>query len=149
MLRMSIRDNPSFQVCLFEIKKRKVCYTIETVNYFVRSYSSDEIFLIIGSDSLNEIHTWKNWEELLHVCNVAVVRRPGSSPRPPKGFIRKGSILQSEDGKTSIYILKNPVLNISSTMIRNRWLRGNSVRYLIPEEVRKYIEAKRLWRYWQ
>lgn len=148
MLKMSTGDNPHFKVSAFEIRKERVCYTIETVRHFVRSYPSDEIFLIIGSDSLNEIHTWKNWEELLRMCNLAVVRRPGSPPNAPEGFIKKGNIIYRKGMNTAIYILKNPPLNVSSTMIRELWLSGKSVRYLLPESVRIYIEEKKLWRFW-
>jgi nicotinate-nucleotide adenylyltransferase len=131
MVAKALKTNPFFEVSSLELARGGVSYTIETVKKFRSIYPRASLYFIIGSDSLEELSTWKNIEKLNKICKFVVVRRPGYAPR------RLFPNMQVMDIK---------VKNISSTDIRRRIRTGKSIRNLVPEEVRKYILKKKLYR---
>jgi nicotinate-nucleotide adenylyltransferase len=135
MLNLAIIDNPSFTVSDVEKERGGVSYTIDTVRSFLNEAGHDRVYLLIGADSLLELHTWRNWEELLDLATVAVMGRPGRSlARVNEAVLKK------------VIILDTPMIDISATDIRKRVKEGKSIRYLVPDAVREYIEQHNLYR---
>ncbi len=96
---------------------------------------NDRVYLLIGADSLLELHTWRNWEELLELATVTVMGRPGRSlARVNEAILKK------------VVILDTPMIDISATDIRKRVQERKSIRYLVPDAVREYIEQHDLYR---
>jgi nicotinate-nucleotide adenylyltransferase len=93
--------------------------------------------LVVGADTWPEIATWRDTERLLSLVEVAVVDRPGyPGPAPETPF----------PGARGVRRVEGPSLPISATAIRERAREGRSVRYLVPDAVADYIEARRLYR---
>lgn len=130
MVKLSIKGNSRFEVSDFEIKNDTVSYTYITVNYFLNFYSGDELFLIMGSDSFKSFVHWKNYEYILENVKLIVYPRTGSILDIPK---------ELDKYKNRIVFLDLPMVDISSTLIRNRIKEGRSIRYLVSDEVYKYI----------
>lgn len=138
MLNLSIQDNPKFFTDDFEIKKSGISFTFETILYFKRKYRDDSLFLLIGSDQIPNFNQWKNWEIILNNSALVVARR---------------NILDAKSTDTNvaseylekIIYLNNPVIEISSTEIRNRIKSRKSIKYLVPTNVQSYIESNRLY----
>ena len=94
---------------------------------------NDEFLLIIGGDSLAEFHTWHEPQRILEEVRLVV-------------YGRKGSDIPAEYGDSSqISYASAPLLDISSTEIRRRCAAGQTVRFLLPDAVRRYIEAEGLY----
>jgi nicotinate-nucleotide adenylyltransferase len=139
MLNLSIQNNPKFLVDDFEIKKSGVSFTFETILYFKRKYPNDSLFLLMGTDQIANFDQWKNWEIILNNSIIVAARRSifnGTEKIDTSVFAKYPE---------KIICLKNPIIEISSTEIRNRIKSGKSIKYLVPPGVQSYIESNRLY----
>ena len=137
MLQMAISDNPSFKSMDIELKRESVSYTIDTLNDLADKYHHlvPEFYLLIGMDIINELHRWKAPREILEKSKVIAFGRPGfKANKAAREFL------------PYIQFIQVPLLEISSSLIRQRCQEGRSIRYLVPEEVRAYILEKKLYR---
>jgi len=136
MVQLAVQGNDRFEVSDYEINKGAVSYTIETVRWFQNSkeFGSDELFLLMGADSLLEIGTWKNPDELFRTIPVIV-------------FGRSHSNIQEVDArfKDQFQLIKLPLCDISSTEIRKRVRKGLSIKFWAPNSVASYIQQERLY----
>lgn len=136
MLRLAVTGNNFIEVSGIEIERETPSYTIITVNELRALYPDDKLYLIIGSDSFNELDTWKSYKELLADIPLIVMKRPGSEA------LRNDIHAISRE----VNVLENPLIGISSSMIRERIKKGLTVRYLIPDPVADYIYRKGLYK---
>ena len=136
MVKIAIEGNPFFKASTIEIERPQSSYTLYTINELLTIYPEDEFFLIIGSDSFNELDTWKSYAEILKSVNIAVMKRPGDP------HLREDLTAISK----KVIIVENPEIGISSTMIRERVKLGKSIRYLVPDPVIEYIHARGLYK---
>uniref|UniRef100_A0A7C4UAK6 Probable nicotinate-nucleotide adenylyltransferase n=1 Tax=candidate division WOR-3 bacterium TaxID=2052148 RepID=A0A7C4UAK6_UNCW3 len=127
MIKISIKGDEFFDVSDYEIKKGGVSYTIDTLRYFKSEYN--KIGLIIGEDNLKDFRKWKEWEEILKLSKVFVLRRKGY-----KGKIIEGMIP-----------VNSRIIEISSSEIRERIISGKEIRHLVKEGVAEYIYKNRLY----
>lgn len=137
MTALAIEKNPHFQVSDIEVRMGGISYTIDTIRRLKASeaWQGDELFLLIGSDSLLDLRTWKDPEALLEEIQVLVVKRPG--------FELEMVDLAFRD---RFELIQTPLVTISSTEIRERIQSGKSIRYWVPDVVEKYIHRKGLYR---
>ncbi len=131
MIRLAIKDNPYFEASDFEIKRGGKSYSIDTVRFFKDQYpKGTKIFFIIGGDHLATLHTWKRIEEVIRIVSFVAVYRPG---------------FQEKESKIRVKSIVIPGVHTSSSHIRERIRRGKSVKYLVPENVIRYIEKKNIY----
>lgn len=76
MLELVLEDK--MEVSPFEVNRKGVSYTIETVKYFKNKYKNDELFLIIGSDNLTKLNKWKDIDEIAKLVKIAIFKRGGN-----------------------------------------------------------------------
>jgi len=133
MVKLSIRDNPKFEISDIEIKKENVSFTVDTLKEF--SKGDNEIYFIIGGDSLKEFPTWKDPDEIIRLSNVVVARRPNYEDNGEK-FVYSDKVIFSD----------SPEISISSTQIRERVKEGKSIKYLVHPAVEEYILKKGLYK---
>lgn len=132
MVLLACKDNPRFEVSRIEIKKKAVSYSVDTLRKLRRKYGKDaELFFLVGSDSLSELESWKDVNEVLRLANFVVASRPGFPAKRLKKRVR---------------LIEIPAINISSSMIRNRVRQSQSIKYLVPEKVRRFIIKYRLYK---
>ncbi len=137
MLNTAIENHPDFSVSLIEFEKGGVSYTIDMIRALKKKESlmNDELYLIIGGDSLEEFHTWKDPYALIEIVQIVVVKRPGYTCRKvDRAFLDQ------------VHFIPMPMIEINSTEIRKRVKEGKSVRYRVPDSVEKYITARGLYR---
>lgn len=143
MLEMAIEHDLHFELCDLEIKRGGFSYTIDTIRELKRLNPSAELFFIIGIDSLLELHTWKDINDLLKLCKFVTFNRPGTDIA---GINQKAIKL---DPPWPDVLLKNvltgQLLDISSSDIRYRVAEGMSIRYLVPQTVEMYIAEHNLY----
>ncbi len=157
MTRIAIKGNPRFEASDIEIKRGGRSYTFETVKELKETGGEDqELSLIVGADSFNEITSWCEYEELIKTANFIVVPRPGYATKKvaevlPVELAKKfwydadtGAYLNSF-GSSLTYFNTTP-MNISSSELREIIGRGGSVRYLLDDAVAEFIEANGLYK---
>lgn len=135
MVKVAIGDNPDFEISDYEMKKSGKSYTFATLKYFKTIYPHSQLYFIIGLDSLLNIDTWKNVEELFNLATFLVATRAGYNLEKNHPIYSK--LPKYAWDKISFY--KIPEIGISSSNIRQRVREEKSIKYLIPDVVEKYI----------
>ena len=145
MLRLAVGEDSRFLVCDCELNRPEPSYTIDTIGQLQSSLGPDtDMFLLMGSDMLADLCTWKQVGQLVEVVSVVVVNRAGQH-RPD--FSCLGATLSQEQiGVIKANAVDLPAIEICSTEIRRRIAGGQSVRHFLPESVREYIAQHSLYR---
>lgn len=134
MTRLAIAGNPLFEISDIEIKREGKSYTINTIEQVKKNYAPTELFLLVGIDNVEIFSQWHRIDEILDSCKVVVLSRLINDD-----YVLSPSVLEK------ITILDSPIIEISSTEIRELTADGNSTRYLVAESVREYIAEKKLY----
>ncbi len=136
MLELAIQDNPQFEISDLEVNRGGVSYSIDTIQALKQEngYSSDELYFLVGSDTLKSFHTWKEPEAILKECQVIVAVRPGFRPSDIPAWIL-----------SKIRFANLPRIEISATTIRERWQSDKTIRYMVTQPVWEYINEKNLY----
>ena len=155
MARLATLKNSFFSVSDIELKRPGKSYSIDTLRYF-REIHPGPLFFILGGDAFFEIETWKDFKTLFSLCHFIVMTRPGSHggekiPMLPEALIPFFQYDPAIEAWTHasgnrLYLKEITFLDISSTQIRERIRKTESVRYLIPMEIEAFIQGKGLYR---
>lgn len=133
MVYRAIEEYPSFRASNFEFSLPKPSYTINTLTHLQEKYPMHEFVLIMGSDSLETLHKWKNYELLLEKYNVLVYPRP--------------HYIKSEfENHPHVSILEAPIMEISASFIRNSIKLGKNIKAFLPPKVWEYIDEMNFYR---
>lgn len=142
MVKMAIKDNPYFTCSRIEIDKDGGTYTYNTIQELKLMYPGDELFLILGGDSVIGIDNWYMAKELLQSCTIlAAVREDDDLAALDK----KRKELGDQFG-ADIRLLKFNRIDISATEVRNKVRTGRSIRYMVPDEVIEFLCIKGLYK---
>jgi nicotinate-nucleotide adenylyltransferase len=143
MLEFALAGHSQFLLSDTEIKRGGVSYTVDTLSQIHQESPDDELFLLIGGDSLQNFDAWRNPEKICQLATPLVVARPGADP---VDLSRLAPYVDDERMKeVERYAFESRLIDISSTEIRTRIGAGQSVRYLTPRAVEMYIESKSLY----
>ena len=142
MTKMAIESNQYFRVSHIETYRQGLSYTIDTIKELKILYPNDQLYFIIGADSLFELPTWKYYEKLISTTNIIVVNRPGGANNLIGAKIKE---YEDEFGGNIIEV-KSPLIDISSSDIRDRVKAGKSIKYLVPSNVEEYILQNSLYK---
>ena len=136
MLKLCIDDLPQFEFSDIELRRGGVSYTIDTIREVKQNQGikTEDLHFLIGSDSLAQFKTWKDWEAILAESRVIVARRP----RFEASDIDK-------DLLDRVRFLNLPRMEISSTEIRERYYSDRMTRFYVPEVVSEYIKQHNLY----
>ena len=135
MVRLAMADEPGFVLDRCEVDRDGPSYTLDTVRAMQAAEPGAEWFLVIGADQYAGLHTWRDWPELLSRVVLAVANRPGPVPA-----------VHPEVQRQRHRMVPLPMLDISSTDIRQRVSRGDAIDDLVPPEVARYIDQHHLYR---
>lgn len=160
MVRLAVKGDRRFAVDDCEIKREGKSYTFDTITYLEEKYGASlegKIGLIMGDDLLPGFHLWHRAEELSRKCDLILALRKSQSEN--KGFENHatGEYANIENSENFDYTkdslfenairLQNPVVTVSSTQIRSLASRGQSLEYLVPQKVFKYIRKRKIYGY--
>jgi len=150
MLKMAIAGHPKLETSDIETQIRP-SYTLKTLQA-LQAQSNAKLYLIMGQDSFMGLPTWYEWQNLLAYCHIVVVSRAGSSTAFPEALVDLLKTHQADtlpalnaEEKGRIYFQPLPPVAISSTEIRDRLYRGETISGLCPEGVIDYIKANHLY----
>lgn len=131
MLKISLKNNKHFIPLDLEIKKGGYSYTIDTIKEIRAIYGSEnDYYFIIGTDTIPELCKWKDIDAIFKIIEFVAVTREG---------------FHYEDKR--IILIEFPTLPISSSFIRERIKNGFSIRYLVPDEVLRYIQKRGIYKF--
>jgi nicotinate-nucleotide adenylyltransferase len=131
LVAAAISGNPEFELETCELKRGGPSYTIDTIHYLKKRYPEDELYLLIGGDNARVFRQWKDYEKILKLTKVVVMKRGTAEGN------------ETLDGMT---LLPTPLIDISATEIRKRIGEGRSVRYYLPEPVYQLVLENGLYR---
>ena len=158
MVALACTDHPGYIPSLAEAPADGVAshvfYSIDTVKKFRREHPDDHLFFILGADQFLEIPTWRSYDALLDCCDFIIAHRPGfrldalrlvippeklnrtTSPDPETIALRK----------TKVHLLSTVTSHVSSTEVRQRLEKHQSIHGLVPARVEAYIQGQALYR---
>ena len=134
LVQIAIEGEPALKASDIEFRLPRPSYTIDTLTYLSEKYSAHQFGVIMGSDSYQNLPNWKNFEQILRHYPIYVYSRPGSET------------IKDYAG-ACVTDLKAPLIEISSTHIRNILKKGNSIRYLVPDKVKEEIDRNGYYRH--
>ena len=131
LVELAIKDNPKFRASNIEFQLPKPSYTIDTLTYLKEKFPLEKFTVIMGADSFQNIHRWKNYQQLTAHYSFIVYNRPGFKVENTHG--------------ANLLVMDAPLLEISSTHIRKLIKEKKSIQYLTPQVVHDYIVANRYY----
>jgi len=134
MVQAGIGDDPRFGASDLELRRPGPSYTVDTLREFRKEGIARELFFLMGSDQLAEFHRWREPEEVGRLATLVVMAREGDDPT-------------ASNPRVDVTPLVVPVtrIDLSATRVRNRVREGRSIRYLVPDRVRRIILDERLY----
>ncbi len=143
MLRLATCGNPSFVVDDCELQRGGTSYTVDTLEALHRESPDVDWVLIIGGDSLDEFHTWRDPARICELAFVAVVARGGRAALDMQQLQRY--LPEHERPHVQRHRIAMPQIEISSSDIRTRLAQSRSVRYQVHPAVEAYIAAEQIY----
>lgn len=141
MVRIAIAGHPAFNVSDIEANRPGPHYSVETLDAIRRDHPDDELFFLIGADSLADLPTWREPDRIARLATIVVVNRPGIAEVDPSRLPDFGP------GAYPLAWVSIPPIGIASSDLRRRLVEGRSIRYMVPRGVEAYIEAQGLYRH--
>ena len=143
MIELALAGYEPFVLSKIEMERGGISFTVETLTQIRESNPDDELFLLMGDDSLEQFATWREPEKICQLAIPLVAHRPGS------GAVDL-SLLEPYVDEARFEVFKrhaiaSPGIQISSSRIRHKASEGMSIRYLTPRPVEKYIETQKLY----
>ncbi|WP_373841446.1 nicotinate-nucleotide adenylyltransferase [Limosilactobacillus sp.] len=131
MLQLATKGNPLFAIETSELQRGGVSYTYNTMKQLIEQHPTTDYYFIIGGDMVDYLDKWHRIDELVRLprFHFVGVRRPGAK----------------NESKYPVIWVDVPPVGFSSTDIRNRVRRGQSIRYMVPQAVAKYIKEHHLY----
>jgi nicotinate-nucleotide adenylyltransferase len=132
MVSLAIDGETKLKASSVEFKLPKPSYTIDTLTYLEEKHPDYRFSIVMGSDGFQNLNKWKNYQTLVKNYSFYIYLRPGFKIE--------------ENSGASIHILQAPLLDISSTAIRNLIAAKKSIRFLVPDIVKEEIERNAYYR---
>lgn len=134
MVKLATKDNDAFFVSDYDLNNEKPNYSYITIEHFKKEFPDDEIFFIIGADSLRDFPFWKNYKMLLTLCKFIVVPRPNV---PKEDYYKN---FEKDDDLSAFVFVEDFSYDLSSTELRK-----NLTEDKLPHGVYEYIKENRLY----
>lgn len=132
---LATEDYPKIKPSDFEFKLPQPNYTVNTLAHLTDKYPEHEFALIMGEDNLKTFHKWKNWEVILQNHEIYVYPRITSEV--------ENSVLKNHK---NIHLIEAPIVEISSTFIRESIKKKKNIHPLLPHKVWEYIDHNNLYK---
>jgi nicotinate-nucleotide adenylyltransferase len=130
MLNLAIEEHASYSSWDYEITNNQTSYMIDTVHEFISLNSNLPLSLILGADAAQSLPTWHRFEELIQKIDVIVLARENQE-RPSLDF--------------AFQFLQMPLIEVSSSQVRDMVLKDENIDKLVPEKVKDYIFDHKLY----
>jgi nicotinate-nucleotide adenylyltransferase len=141
MLEMAVAGLPQFRVSTIEIDRPGPHYTVETLREIRRTRPGDELFLLMGRDSLLELSTWREPDQIAELATIVAVNRGRETIA--MNLVREslGEVIANR-----VQVVSMPGVDLSASDLRERVRTGRSIRFQVPRAVEQYIVEHALYR---
>lgn len=129
MLKLAIKDHDQFKINTVELEREGPSYTYDTIQLLREQYPDNSFYFIIGADMIEYLPHWHKIDEIVKLVSFIGVKR--------QGFKTETNYPVKE--------IEIPMFDVSSTMLRERLNKNESTAYLLPEDVKRYIEGNHLY----
>jgi nicotinate-nucleotide adenylyltransferase len=129
MVYRATKDYPKLRPSDIEFGLPQPNYTINTLVYLQEKFPEHQFALIMGEDNLKSFHKWKNYELILEVYDIYVYPR-----------ISEGQVETQFNKHKKVHFVNAPIMELSSTFIRNSIKKGKNIRPMLPEHVWEYLD---------
>lgn len=126
MVNLAVEDNPNLWASNIEFGLSQPSYTVHTLAFLEEKYPGKEFVLIMGGDNLASLHKWKNYEHILERYSIVVYPRPDEK-------------LPDLVNHPHVKVAEAPLMQVSSSFIRENIKEGKSVEYILSDKVFKYL----------
>lgn len=134
MVEMVSRTLDGVETSAFEFTMPRPSFTIDTLNALQAKFPDDEFYLVIGADNWQVFDQWRSSDEILAKYHLLIYPRLGFEVDIPVAL------------RDRVTLVDAPIIELSSTMVRERLARGESARYYVPDAVLQYIQDKELYK---
>jgi nicotinate (nicotinamide) nucleotide adenylyltransferase len=131
MVRKAISGNDRFRISLVEVERGGKSYTVETLRELTVKFPESRFYFILGADMVDDLPTWHGIEDLCRLTSFIGFRRPGFPAANP--------------AHADVTYIDMPLIDISSSLIRDRLQEGRTCRYFMPDAVIDYIKGRHLY----
>jgi len=153
MLNVAVKENPELHVSTIEQLLPTPSYTIDTLEYLnLHSVGNVDFYFITGADAFLDIQSWKQYRNVLKSCHFIVFTRSGNKTNKLQtllkqlGYQQNVTVWYNKNSGRSVFTSAHSLPEISSSTIRKRIDKGESVTQMIPEKVQRYIGSHRLYK---
>jgi len=141
MMRLAVGTTPQFKLSEVEVQRSGPSYSVDTlVELREQLGGGAELFFIVGCDALADLARWKEPQRLIQLCSLVAVPRLNFNSPDLKALERSVPGVRQR-----LINVATPIIDISSSRIRERVRKGQSIRYLVPEKVEEYIRRQKLY----
>ena len=140
MVQRAIADNPRFALSRVDVDRPGPHYSVDMLRLIGQQYPGAELYFVIGGDSFAALPTWYRPDELIRLCRLLVMHRPGDGVQADM----HAAALPDLMGRVTV--VDAPLLEVSSSAVVERVRAGQSIRYWVPDAVREYIHQEKLYR---
>lgn len=133
MVELALSDQDKIKPCDIEFRLSKPSYTIDTLTYLSERNPNHHFVLIMGTDNFQSFHKWKNHEEILKQYMIYAYPRPGIG-------------LGEFENNTNIKLIDAPLMEISSSFIRESIKNQKDIRFFLPSRVYDYIHKMNFYK---
>lgn len=139
---LAVQDNPFLEASEVEVERSGNSYTVDTIRELQKQYPDAEFFYIVGADTIFQMESWKNPDQIFRSCVTVVSVRDGLQDEELAGQITR----LTQKYQADIRLMPSLSIGISSTDIRRKCRKNESIRYLVPEPVRIFLEENKCYR---
>lgn len=143
MIELAIAGHDAFFLSKLELERGGSSYTVETLEQLATEHPDDDLFLLIGDDSLESFANWRSPQRICELATPLVVNRPGSGAVDLSAL--KPFVSTERFAEIQQLTIVSPAIEISSTDLKKRIASQSSIRYLVPRAVEKYIEVQKIY----
>jgi nicotinate-nucleotide adenylyltransferase len=144
MLQLATAGHPAFRIDELENERPGLSYTVDTLDALKMSHPGADWFLLVGSDTLAELHEWHDPAGIVRRAGLLAAARAGARVMSAEEL--RASLKLPEGEAVRLEVIVAPLIDIASRDLRRRAAAGRSLRYLVPRAVECYIEEKHLYR---
>lgn len=142
MVELLAAERPFLEVCTMEMEREGYTYTVDTLTALKAKLFHTDLFYLIGTDTLFELVTWRDFRRVFTMTEFICIMRPGDSAEAVTQEIRR---LEEQYGAV-IHLSRGFAPDISSTEIRSRRVQGRSVKKMVPKSVEEFMEKNNVFR---
>ena len=141
MVEAAVDSKPQFSVSRVDVERPGPTYTVDTLADLARTRGADaELYLLVGTDALNEFHRWREPSRVLKMAAVVGIGRPGAD----EPDLRRLEAV-APGASRAVLLTASPEIDMSGSDIRWRVAAGHPIRHLVPEAVETYIRGHGLY----